>query len=188
MIGFYNYTVILTYIGLMFSVLGIMETLHGHWKLAILFLVFSGACDMFDGKIARSKKDRTEEEKRFGIQIDSLCDLICFGVFPALIGYSLGLYQLWERMVLVLYVMAAVIRLGYFNVMEENGRQKHQNAESFIKDFLLRLLQSYFPVVFLCKGWIGPEYFRFVYLGVLAIVGILFIGDFKVVKPGNKQF
>ena len=78
MIGFYNYTVILTYIGLMFSVLGIMETLHGHWKLAILFLVFSGACDMFDGKIARSKKDRTEEEKRFGIQIDSLCDLDMF--------------------------------------------------------------------------------------------------------------
>lgn len=186
MIGFYNYTVILTYIGLMFSVLGIMETLHGHWKLAILFLVFSGACDMFDGKIARSKKDRTEEEKRFGIQIDSLCDLVCFGVFPALIGYSLGLHQLWERMTLVLYVMAAVIRLGYFNVMEEKRQTETSECRKFYQGLPVTSSAIIFPVVFLCKGWIGPEYFRFVYLCVLAIVGILFIGDFKVVKPGNK--
>ena len=85
MIGFYNYTVILTYISLLSSVFGMTQAIHGHFKTAIFCLALSGLCDMFDGKIARTKKDRTDDEKSFGIQIDSLCDVVCFGAFPALI-------------------------------------------------------------------------------------------------------
>lgn len=48
-----------------------------------------------DGRIARTKKDRTEQEKRFGIQIDSLNDLVCFGVLPAAIGWSMDCDRLW---------------------------------------------------------------------------------------------
>lgn len=186
MIGFYNYTVILTYIGLAFSVLGIMETLSGHYKIAVLFLVLSGACDMFDGKIARSKKDRTDDEKRFGIQIDSLCDLVCFGVFPAMIGYSLGLHRFWQRGILVLYVLAAVIRLGYFNVMEEKRQNETNECRKFYQGLPVTSSAIIFPVVFLCRGMIIPEYFPLIYLVVLAIVAVLFITNFKVVKPGNK--
>ena len=51
--------------------------------------MIAGLCDMFDGKIA-STMERTRQEKRFGVQIDSLSDLICFGVLPALIVYSGG--------------------------------------------------------------------------------------------------
>ena len=87
MIGFYNYSVILTYIGLVSSVFGITQVFENHMSIAFLCLLLSGICDLFDGKIARSMKNRTEHEKVFGIQIDSLCDLVCFGVFPAVIGY-----------------------------------------------------------------------------------------------------
>ena len=76
MIGFYNYTVILTYIGLLSSIAGMMFAVNGWYKAALLCLAFSGLCDMFDGKIARRKTDRTEDEKSFGIQIDSLCDMV----------------------------------------------------------------------------------------------------------------
>lgn len=186
MIGFYSYTVILTYIGLAFSVLGMTEALNGHYKFAILFLVFCGACDMFDGKIARSKKNRTDDEKKFGIQIDSLCDLVCFGVFPAVIGYSVGLNHLWQRVILVLYVLAAVIRLGYFNVMEEKRQNETTECRKFYQGLPVTSSAIIFPVVFLCKGLIAKEYFRFVYLGVLVLVGLLFLCDFKVIKPGNK--
>ena len=82
MLGVYDYTVILTYISLWISIGGMMLSLNGHLDLAVLCLALSGLCDMFDGKIARTKKDRTEIEKRFGIQIDSLCDIVCFGVGP----------------------------------------------------------------------------------------------------------
>ena len=66
MIGYYNYTVILTYFSLMSSMAGMMFTVNGRFKSAVFCLALSGLCDMFDGKIARRKKDRTEDEKKFG--------------------------------------------------------------------------------------------------------------------------
>ena len=84
-IGYYNYTVILTYISLFCSIAGMLFTVNGWYKMAVLCLALSGLCDMFDGKIARRKTDRTDDEKCFGIQIDSLCDMVCFGAFPILL-------------------------------------------------------------------------------------------------------
>ena len=74
MLGVYDYTVVLTYVSLMVSVGGMMFAVNGHLHLGVMCLAISGLCDMFDGKIARTKKNRTEVEKRFGIQIDSLSD------------------------------------------------------------------------------------------------------------------
>ena len=90
LIGYYNPSVILTYIGLAASIVGITFALNGDIRIATMLIMVSSVCDMFDGAVARKVK-RNEEEKRFGIQIDSLCDLICFGIFPALIGWGLGI-------------------------------------------------------------------------------------------------
>ena len=89
MIGFYDYTVVVTYISLISSIIGIFMAIEGRMQLAVFCLAFSGLCDMFDGKIARTKKNRTEDEKSFGIQIDSLCDIVCFGIFLLYLGTSL---------------------------------------------------------------------------------------------------
>ena len=80
---------------------------------------------MFDGKIARTKKNRTDDEKSFGIQIDSLCDIVCFGIFPIILGYKLGMCKAYSIAILAFYGMAGVIRLAYFNVMEQNARARH---------------------------------------------------------------
>ena len=87
MIGFYNYTVILTYLGTLSGFLGITFAFNEKPLIALICLIFAGLCDMFDGKVA-STKQRTQQEKRFGIQIDSLSDVICFGVLPAVIVYQ----------------------------------------------------------------------------------------------------
>ena len=118
MIGFYNYSVILTYISLLSSVFGMTQAIHGRFKTAIFCLALSGLCDMFDGKIARAMKNRTEDEKSFGIQIDSLCDMVCFGVFPAMICYLLGVRGVIGLIVIAIYCVNSVIRLAFFNVME----------------------------------------------------------------------
>ena len=88
MIGFYNYTEFLTYLSAISAGLGILISLNGsgHPYLGVFFLMFSGLCDAFDGKVARTKKDRSVRENKFGIQIDSLSDIIAFGVLPACIG------------------------------------------------------------------------------------------------------
>ena len=72
MIGFYDYTIVTTFLSLFSSMLGIFLTSQSNYKLAILCLALSGFCDMLDGKIARTKKNRTDDQKSFGIQLDSL--------------------------------------------------------------------------------------------------------------------
>ena len=132
MIGFYDYTVVLTYVSLMVSLFGMTLASNGHYKMAIVCLAISGLCDMFDGKIARTKKNRTEEAKKFGIQIDSLCDVVCFGAFPIVICYSMGIRDVLGVAILLLYGVAGVIRLAFFNVMEEiRQNQTTENRKNY---------------------------------------------------------
>lgn len=56
MLGIYDYTVVLTYVSLMVSIGGMMLSVNGHLNLAVLCLAISGLCDMFDGKITRTKR------------------------------------------------------------------------------------------------------------------------------------
>ena len=131
MIGFYDYTVILTYISFISAVAGIFSASTMNLRWAIFFLALSGLCDMFDGKIARTKKNRTEDEKSFGIQIDSLCDIVCFGVLPIVICFKLGMDRIWSMAILALYGLAGLIRLGYFNVMEAKRQAEEGGARKY---------------------------------------------------------
>ena len=70
----------------MISVTGLFFAAPGKIDMALLCLLISGFLDLFDGMVARTKKDRTDAEKQFGIQIDSLTDVICVGALPALIA------------------------------------------------------------------------------------------------------
>lgn len=68
MIGFYDYTVILTYISFASAVSGIFCASTGHVRWAIVFLAFSGLCDMFDGKIARTRRNGQKMRKISGFR------------------------------------------------------------------------------------------------------------------------
>lgn len=105
MLGVYNYTVLLTYIGMLTGLTGIGCAMGGRIPWALLCLLLAGLCDMFDGKIASTKKDRTPQEKRFGVQIDSLSDLICFGVLPGVTVYAAARGALYAALAAGLYVL-----------------------------------------------------------------------------------
>lgn len=120
MLGYYNPSVILTYLSLVFASFGISRAIEGgndNIFAAIFFLMLSGVCDMFDGAVAARCK-RNEEEKLFGIQIDSLCDLVAFGCLPACITLSLAEHSVFSRIGATLILLSSVIRLGFFNVQE----------------------------------------------------------------------
>ena len=112
MIGFYDYTVILTYMGALAGLLGIVMSIQGLYINAILCMAVALVCDTFDGIVARAKKNRTKGEMLFGIQIDSLCDLISFGICPATLFYKLGMEKPLDLMLLGAYCLCCVIRLG----------------------------------------------------------------------------
>ena len=184
MLGFYDYTVVLTYISLVISVFGMTRALAGDFKVAILCLALSGLCDMFDGKIARTKKDRTEDEKKFGIQIDSLCDVVCFGVFPALICYCLGMDRIPGIIILCLYCVASVIRLGYFNVMEEKRQNETSELRQYYQGLPITSMAIILPFIYLLRKGCGANFLLVSHVAVV-VVGVLFISDIKVKKPQN---
>ena len=184
MIGFYDYTVILTYISFASSISGIFLATRGHFNWAIFCLAFSGLCDMFDGKIARTKKNRTEDEKRFGIQIDSLCDVVCFGVFPIVLCYELGMTHFYSIPILIFYGLAGVIRLGYFNVMEEKRQNETSELRHYYQGLPITSMAIILPFLYLLRRGCGKNFLLVIHVAVL-VVGVLFISDFKVKKPQN---
>lgn len=184
MIGYYNYTVILTYISLAFAMVGIHLSVQGSYQWSFICLIMCGICDTFDGMVARSKKDRSEEEKKFGIQIDSLCDLIAFGVFPALLGYNVGLSSVGWLIIEICYVLAAVIRLAYFNVTEEIRQSQTEEKRKYYQGLPVTTSAFILPCAFALRYVVfGLDY---LYGTLMLITGILFIVDFKVPKIKGK--
>ena len=184
MIGFYNYTVILTYIGLFSSILGMVFALNGRTSIAIFCLMFSGLCDMFDGQVASTKKDRTEEEKKFGIQIDSLCDVICFGVLPAVIGYSLNISTTIGYACMSLFVLGGVIRLAFFNVMAEKKVETNDDKPSYYRGLPITSSALIFPGLMLINKIIPfGNALPLIYEIALLTCAFLFVIDIQIHKP-----
>ena len=208
MIGVYDYTVILTYLSTISGVVGIIITMTGigHPYCGTLFLMVSGLLDGFDGKVARTKKNRSDFEKKFGIQIDSFSDLICFGVLPTSIGmaqlrtsgiltevkrgtrpdnYALVLLLL---SIAVFYVLAALVRLAYFNsTVEERAEEAKEKGKEYYTGLPVTASALVFPLT-LVFHWFLKANLTIFYFWVLFIIGLLFISNLKVPKPNKKQF
>ena len=188
MIGFYDYTVVVTYISLISSIMGMFFAIDGKLPLAVFCLAFSGLCDMFDGKIARTKKNRTDDEKAFGIQIDSLCDIVCFGIFPIILGYQLGMCKIYSLMILAFYGVAGVIRLAYFNVMEEKRQSETSENRKYYQGLPITSMSVIMPLLFMVSVFFpGFRYFLVCLHIAMLLVGFLFILNFRFRKPTNRE-
>lgn len=181
-IGFYNYTVILTYFSLISSLIGIKLCLDGNFFWAMFCLALSGILDMFDGAVARTKKNRTQDQKSFGIQLDSLCDVVCFGVFPAVFLFFSGVDSIFGIALLVLFVLCAVIRLAFFNVLEINRQKTQGGVTSGYHGLPVTASAIIFPLTFLLHYFVPDTAMVVIYYVQAAVVPILFILDIPVPK------
>ncbi|HAK57998.1 MAG TPA: CDP-diacylglycerol--serine O-phosphatidyltransferase [Lachnospiraceae bacterium] len=186
MIGVYNYSVIVTYLGVVLAFSGMILSFNGYFEYAILCLSLAGACDTFDGKIARAMKNRTEEMIIYGVQIDSLCDMICFGVTPAIMAYQMGLQTPWGIAIEILFVLCGAIRLAYFNVLEElKKKEPPTDAPKYFHGLPITTITIIFPVVFLFHPYVTHEVFSLILAISLLITAFFYIFDIKIKKPGN---
>lgn len=205
MIGVFDYTVWLTYLSLVFSTLGIVVSLQqsGHPYIGVFFLLLCGLCDAFDGKVARTKKDRTDFEKKYGVQIDSLSDLVAFGVLPACIGNAMirvcptipevpRVYKedhlvfpgvIFLYVIMILYALAALIRLAYFNVTEEERQKTETDVRKYYTGLPVTSAALIFPTVLLFQ-YLIPKDITLVYFGVMLMTAYLFVSKVQVKKPG----
>ncbi len=187
MIGYYNYTVIMTYLSLLASSVGLCMAVSGKPYEALFCLMVSGVCDMFDGMIARTRKQSTDEEKRFGIQLDSLCDIVCFGVLPAIIGVTLAQENEAARYAMWIFgaalILGALIRLAYFNVTEETrqaattGRRTHYTGLPVTSSAVI------FPFAFGLSLLVPDAVRPWIYPAFVAVTAICFVAPIRVRKP-----
>ena len=179
-IGFYNYTVVLTYLSLVSSMIGIKMAFDGQFFLSMACLAISGICDMFDGVVARTKKDRTADQKNFGIQLDSLCDVVCFGVFPAIFMYLNGVDSIFGIAALIWFVLCAVIRLAFFNVLEINRQRTEGGATKSYHGLPVTSVAIILPLFFLLQYILSENAMTVIYYVLAVIIPFMFILDFRV--------
>ena len=186
-IGVYDYTVILTFMSMVSAVTGMTLASGGRYTAAVLCLLLSGLCDAFDGTVARTKKDRTEDEKAFGIQLDSLCDVVSFGVFPAMLCYHLGMQGILGRIILTIYCVCGVMRLAYFNVLEAKRQQVEEGGGKSFRGIPITSAAIIIPVTYCFRFLLKGNAFVAVLHIVLTLMAFLFVLDFRVPKPDVKK-
>lgn len=197
-VGYWHYGVILTYLSLALSVCGICFA--AAWggprrdDIAAFFVLLAGLCDAFDGMVASTRKNRTADDKMFGMQIDSLCDIVSFGVAPIMVGVAMGMTRWYYAIVYVFFVLCGLVRLAYFNVDEINraGVPDAGRRESYtgmpITNVSLALPVFYLIATMFDKGACGvteaqSEIIRAVIMMSCYIVcALLFVIKFKMPK------
>ena len=177
MIGKWNKSVILTYISLAVGIIGIALLFNGlSIKYSIICLIISGVCDMFDGTVARRCK-RDEEEKEFGIQLDSLVDTICFIVLPITILCFTN-YSLYFVPVYILYAVCGIARLAYFNIKAPSSR-----VVSYYEGLPVTYSALLFSVIYLLFYVLGQNVFVYLINFLTIVLAILYVVRIKVPKP-----
>lgn len=172
MLGVFSYTVILTYISLISAISGITLGFDGNAIIPVICILICGLCDMFDGKIANTKK-RDEFEIKFGKQIDSLTDLVAFGILPIIIGGSLNIGDWYYIPIYSLYVLCVLIHLANYNSTNDNK----------IVGLPVTISALIFPILYLFRRLSS---FNFIYAITLLLLSILYILKIKINKPNKK--
>jgi CDP-diacylglycerol--serine O-phosphatidyltransferase len=180
-----NKSVILTYLGVVFAVISMYFSFTkiafaeiNYVRYSFIFLILAGLCDMFDGKVARMCK-RTEKEKQFGIQIDSLADTVNFLCLPVIIMLSLGMSSIIDVVVYSFFILCGLSRLGYFNV-----NAKLDSPVKFYNGLPVTSTSIIYPVIGLLHGQVPDNIFQIILIVATLITSILFI--FRITIPKFK--
>lgn len=120
---------LITTAALLLGFWSIVSSFNGLFERAALGIVLAGICDMLDGRVARA----TRSTSRFGVEYDSIADVVAYGVAPALLVYSWGLQPLGPRgwLIASLFTVCAALRLARFNVQQHaEERNRYQGLPS----------------------------------------------------------
>lgn len=185
-LGIYKQSNLVTFIGLICSITGISMLLSpsivgnhlSNVSISMILLILAGIFDMFDGSYANRFK-RTEKEKEFGVQLDSLADTISFVVFPIILLLKVMNNSLISLIIAIFYACAGVIRLGYFNITKE------ENNGYFI-GLPVTFSAVIFPTLYLFLQLLNFNYYYIIMPIAFLITAFAFILNFKFKKPGLK--
>lgn len=176
-IGHYRLCDCVTMLGTSFSLLGIVFLFNSHFTTAVICMMLSGICDAFDGPLARRRKN-TKQESAYGEQMDSLSDVVCFGMFPAIFTIALSNYWI-TYIICIFYMLCGVIRLAYFNMLNIT---KESKKGKFI-GVPITMVSILYPLLFIVFKIINFNLLKYVMPITLLVLGVSYIFRFEFPKP-----
>ncbi len=170
---------IITALAICAGLTGIRLAFEGRFELAVAMVLAAAFLDAIDGRIARLLKSTT----KFGAQMDSLADIVNFGVAPALVlyVYLLDKVQSFGWIAAMIYAIAAGLRLARFNVMEER-----QNKASWQSDYFLGIPAPGGAMLVLLPVYVGflgiepSKTFAYIASAYTLLIGFLLVSRLPV--------
>ncbi|MGP1349701.1 MAG: CDP-alcohol phosphatidyltransferase family protein [Stomatobaculum sp.] len=192
-VGKWNRSVVLTYAGVAASILGMGFAAGGlpgaelpafRLRAAMSCLAFAGVFDLADGPVARRCR-RSEEEKHFGTELDSLADAVSFVAFPAVIALSLGAMTWYRLLLLIFFAVCGIARLAYFHILvgEMDGEPLR-----FYRGLPVTYTALLLPLLYALLWRLTAAQFAVFYGWALPAIGVLEILDIPVRKPSGAAY
>lgn len=166
-------------LGLLSAVTGIYFAIEGYFIASVISVLWAVLFDWFDGIIARKMKDRTKEQGVFGGQLDSMIDIVSFGILPAILLLSYGNYSIWFMPGSFIIIAVSAIRLSYFNVY---GLIDSKTYMGFPLDNNVLIL----AFVFLFESFFRQTTFSIIIYSLLMILSALNLSSIPVPKFEGK--
>ncbi len=167
--------------GLLCALLGIYYAILGNFPVALIGIIWAVLFDWADGIVARQMAGRTDHHRAFGGQLDSLIDIVSFGVFPAIFLLSYGKFSPWFLPGAFLIVAVSAMRLSYFNIF---GLIDNKTYMGLALDNNVIIL----AFVFLFEGFINHTIFSiFLYTLLMALL-IFNLAPVRTPKFAGKWF
>lgn len=182
-IGEWNKSVILTYIGMASAVLGIYFVQQDMIYRAFACLIIAGVCDLFDGAVARKCK-RNENQKLFGIQLDSLVDVMSFLALPIAICIGIGMNKWYHMIFLIAFGICGIARLAFFNVVSESS----DGPVSYYRGLPVTYTALILSIVYLSSFVLEESIVIWIMTAVVLLIAFMNIFDFKVKKPRGAAY
>jgi len=166
--------------GLACTLLAIYYSILGVYHAAMIGMIWAVAFDWADGLVARSMKGRTAKQGFYGGQLDSLIDIVNYGVSPAILLLSLGQFNPVFLPGAFIIIAASAIRLSYFNTYGLSGGKKYTGMALDNNNIIL-------VFIFLFEGLFSAGAFSIViYLSSLGLAA-LNVSEIKTPKlSGNR--
>ncbi len=168
-------------VGLLCAILGIYFAFLGNFPAAMIGLIWAVFFDWSDGIIARKMKGRTKEQGEFGGQLDSLIDIVSFGICPAVILLSYGNFSPWYIPGAFFIVATGVIRLSYFNVFGLVGKSTYWGLALDNNVIILVFF-------FLFDGLVSPAVFGPALYTLLMALSVLNVAPLKTPKFSGRWY
>ncbi len=162
-------------LGLASSVIGIYFAIKGSFEAAMIAQLWAILCDWMDGPVARRTKARGRSLGEFGAALDSLVDIVSFGVLPAIVLLSYGEFSPWFLPGAIALIAAGVIRLAYFDVFGLEGGSTYVGLSLDINSFA-------FTWVFLFESLVDREVFQWALYAMSLVLAGLNVSSLRMPK------